>query len=65
MRNMDELKELSVYNTLGQVVLTKRETGNQIILDFSSNNLAQGIYTLQIYFPSTGHKEIKKLIYAK
>jgi hypothetical protein len=65
MRNMDELKELSVYNALGQIVLTKRETGNQIILDFSSNHLALGIYTLQIHFSSTGRKEYKKLIYAR
>lgn len=65
MRNMDELKELSVYNALGQIVLTKRETGNQVILDFSSNHLAQGIYTLQIHFSSTGRKEYKKLIYAR
>jgi len=63
--NIDELKILTVYNALGQVVITKSEAANQIVLDFATNALAQGIYILQIHFPTIGTTEYKKLIYAK
>jgi len=63
--NIDELKILTVYNALGQVVITKSEAANQIVLDFATNVLAQGIYILQIHFPTIGTTEYKKLIYAK
>ena len=63
--NIDETKFLTVYNALGQVVITKSEAANQIVLDFATNALAQGIYILQIHFATIGTTEYKKLIYAK
>ncbi len=64
-KGIDEIKELILFNSLGQIVLRKRDSGNQFLLDFMNNELAQGIYTLQISFPFNGRIEYKKLVYAK
>jgi len=65
MQNIEELKLLIVYNALGQVVLSKKESGNQIVVDFASAGLAKGVYTLQISIPVIGRTEYKKLVYAR
>ncbi len=60
-----QVLDLPVYNTLGQLVLTKKERGNQLVLDFASEGLAKGVYTLHINIPAVGLSEYKKLIYAR
>jgi len=63
-QSIDEIKVLTVYNTLGQAILSQSATGNRIVVDFQAKALAQGIYTLQIHFPAAGRTEYQKLIYA-
>jgi hypothetical protein len=65
IQNIEELKVLIVYNALGQVVLSKKESGNQIVLDFASAGLAKGVYTLHVAIPVIGRAEYKKLVYAR
>ncbi len=64
-QHIEALKILHVYNALGQVVLTKKASGSQVVLDFAAEGLAKGVYTLHISIPSAGITEYKKLIYAR
>jgi hypothetical protein len=64
-QHIEELKVLNVYNALGQFVLTKRERGNQVVLDFASAGLAKGVYTLHFSIPNIGLTQYKKLVYAR